>query len=93
MHKLIKRDPEGKPNTWHEETLGDPLKSTLIVFTCPNGHDSHIFIQNRSDPGKNWQIDTDGEVNPSIRCYGTLKPDCGYHEFVHLQDWRPEWTE
>lgn len=91
--KIIPRDPSGKPGTWHDEVLTDTLASRIIIFICPNAHRSIIYISNRSDWTKNWKIDIDGEVHPSIVCHGTMDPDCGYHEDVTLEEWPSEWSE
>lgn len=98
MHERIKYDPTGAPGTWRELYLEDPLKSRVIEVNCPNGHAAHIHIQNRSDTSKNWQIDVEGEVTPSILCLtphpqGQREQLCNWHVMAQLEQWRPEWNE
>jgi hypothetical protein len=77
-----------EPNTWTIEELRDAQNSKAINFTCPNGHTTNLFIENRSDPDKDWHIETEGEVTPSVFCHGLVNgPECGYHEFIKLEDW------
>jgi hypothetical protein len=49
---------------------------------------TNLFIENRSDPDKDWHIETEGEVTPSVFCHGLVNgPECGYHEFIKLESW------
>ena len=94
MHQRIKYDPTGAPGTWRERYLEDPLNSRIIEVTCPNGHAAHVHIENRSDPTKNWHIDVEGEITPSIFCQTPIEnQECGWHIMAQLDQWRPEWNE
>ena len=56
---------------WMVTDTGDD--EIAILFQCPHNHRATIM---------NHSINAIGEVNASVLCYA----NCGYHEFVVLQD-------
>lgn len=50
------------------------------VLRCPSGHRGSLA---HSDGGAH-EIDTSGNVTPSVQC-----PGCGFHETLRLIGWEP----
>jgi hypothetical protein len=63
---------------WMVTDTGD--NEIAILFQCPNSH--------RATIGRH-SIDHEGYVNASVLCYA----NCGYHEFVILDDWPSHWSK
>jgi hypothetical protein len=52
-----------------------------VVFQCPNNHRAALTLHS---------VTTTGEVNASVLCWHR---ECGYHEFVILDEWPPTWSK
>lgn len=64
---------------WRQEHEG----KVAVYVTCQHGHAYPAMIFGHKDPAKNWQIDAQGRVTPSI----WIKGDCDWHVFATLAGW------
>lgn len=71
-----------KPGHWwrqeHEGKVG-------VFVTCQHEHAYPCMVIGHGDPAKNWQIDAQGNVTPSI----FIKGDCNWHVYATLAGWEP----
>lgn len=66
---------EEPPLSWHPGWARD---HPIAIFTCPGGSTGSLH---------DWTVDDDGTVTPSVDC----RCGCGFHEFIQLEDWNPDW--
>jgi hypothetical protein len=70
----LPKSTEYKKGSWKPADNPD----ILCRVTCPGcGGTATLPF----DLQKGWTANNKGEVNPSLSC------DCGFHEFIELEDW------
>ena len=63
-----------------------------VFIRCPHKHGRVGMITGnlcmlQGHPGRqDWAISAEGKVTPSVHF---VDPECGYHEFITLLDWKP----
>lgn len=68
------------PGEWMRDEQG------RVFIRCPHKHGRVGMLTGHPEPGKDWNISAEGRVTPSVHF---VDPECGYHEFITLMDWKP----
>lgn len=78
--KKAKSFEKCKPGQWAIASDG------ALFIICPHDHGYPAMLWSRGGGKKNWVIDKDGNVSPSV---WIKNKDCDWHVFLTLRDWEP----